>query len=347
MKGLAFLLGSLFVILFTSFFAACSDVWYAIGSRQFHMISLDAAGMIVYFFIPATVLYLRFVDQYGGIVGNSFDRVVTNNLNMLNLERTDGGFLGSQGNMPILLYILCATTAIGVPFINSLCPLGGYLFAKAYFHGQPNTRKVALIVNFSDLGYTDNNTVKAERCMKSLEETKSLLNIVVTSEYLESYSNDVMNLAKKGHHIVLTSSVPLSGWMNSMTLFKGNMATNSIEKAINEFSNILGRKAEWVLSKSSYDRHPEILRKAQEFGMKFTYWSTFVQTKGKLSNEELSSVVNDVKDKNGGSIIYITLGDGKNKGNVWDPVLSIVKALEGFSIESLSQVVKDDKIMAL
>ena len=350
MIGLAFLLGSLFVILFTSFFAACSDVWYAIGSRQFHMVSLDAAGMIFYFFVPATVLYLRFVEKYGVIVGDAFDRIVANSLSWMNLEMIDGVFLGGQGNVPVLVFIISATTAIGVPFLNSLCPIGGYLFAKAYIHGQPNTRKLALIVNFSDLGYSQNDTAKAESVMKSLEETNSYLNVVVTLDDLESSSTTLKNLEKKGHNIVLLASSALtSGRMNSMTLFKGDVANNTLKKAFDEFNNILGRRADWVLSKSSYDRHPLILQKAHELGMKFTYWSTLVQTKGaKLSNEELNRVLNDVKDKNGGSIIYITLWKYKNEGiSVWDPAISIVQALEGYTVEPLSQVVKDDKLMGL
>jgi acetoin utilization deacetylase AcuC-like enzyme len=57
--------------------------------------------------------------------------------------------------------------------------------------------------------------------------------------------------------------------------------------------------------------------------------------------------VSDVNGKNGGNIIYITSAGGYRKESVPSAVLAIVNALEGYSIESLSQVIKDDKTMAL
>ena len=61
---IAFLLGSLFVSLLCHVFAAVADVWYAVGSGQFHMVSLDTLGMMLFFAYPALLLHSRFLDMH-------------------------------------------------------------------------------------------------------------------------------------------------------------------------------------------------------------------------------------------------------------------------------------------
>jgi hypothetical protein len=208
-------------------------------------------------------------------------------------------------------------------------------------HGQPNTKKVALCVNLSDVEGGDSNI------FKSIEAKKSVLNIFVTLEDLQSSPKRLKELLSNGHHLVITPSEN-SGW--GLSLFQGQRASCSIERAFNEYLSSFGEAPSWCLSRStdSLGRHPAFLRKAHNLGMKVAYWSTLVQVERlNLSEDQKSSIVKDVMDKNGGSIIYFTLGDGASKDGLTTAVLRIVDELREFSMCSLSEVVRDDATMAL
>ncbi|KAL3774569.1 hypothetical protein ACHAWO_005777 [Cyclotella atomus] len=309
-------LGELFAILTTAFFASISDVWYSVGSGQFQMVSLDSAGLILYFIVPATMLYLRFLDQYGERVGGVMNGWVGGLMDGLGMEL--------DGANDTLVFILSVTTAIGVPIINALCPMGGYLFARAYTHGQPNTKKVAICINCSDL-LSDVSTLQS-----MLEQRKAVLNIYVTLNDMQSHSQVLIELAKQGHYIALAPSA-------------------NIEAAFNEYNNLFGEAAGWAFSNSyAAGRHPTYLRKAHDLGMKVAYWSTLVRIEGAtLSEEQRNYFVSDVADKNGGSIIYISCGKGASKDSSSNALSTIVELIKDFSIAPLSQVVKDDSTMRL
>lgn len=311
-------LGELFAILTTAFFASISDVWYSVGSGQFQMVSLDSAGLILYFIVPATMLYLRFLDQYGERVGGVLNGWIGGLMHGLGLD------LDGAGANETLVYILRVTTAIGVPIINALCPMGGYLFARAYTHGQPNTKKVAICINCSDLP-SEMSTLQS-----ILEQHKAVLNIYVTLDDMQSHSKDLIELAKQGHYIALAPSA-------------------NIEVAFNEYNNLFGEAAGWAFSNSdAAGRHPTYLRKAHDMGMKVAYWSTLVRIEGTtLSEEQRNYIVSDVADKNGGSIIYISCGKEATKDSLSNALSTIVESIKDFSIASLSQVVKDDSTMRL
>jgi hypothetical protein len=330
-EGTTLLIGALFTILITAFFASVADVWYAVGSGQFQMVSLDTAGMMVYFILPATLLYLRFLERYGKRVGEVVKGMVGKLvLEMFNLQ------MDGVGKEDSLLIILSLTTAFGVPLMNAFCPMGGYLFARAYTHGQPNTKKVALCVKYSDLGDT-------ATLVKSLEENKAVLNILVSDADLRLNAAELTDLAKKGHCIAL-APVESSGF----NLLHGFIPNNtSFENSFDAYKRTMGESASWMIPQSLWSRYPAILRRAHDFGMKVAYWSTLVEVGSKLSEEQRDYIVSDVNGKNGGNIIYITSAGGYRKESVPSAVLAIVNALEGYSIESLSQVIKDDKTMAL
>ena len=299
------------------------------------MISLDTIGMMIYFFIPSTLLGCRFIDRYGDFVGGVGRTVIA----WLCLDRVPLEMDG-EGRDDTLVLIMAMTTAMGVAVVNALCPMGGYLFARAYTHGQPNTKKVALCVKYSDLD-------DAVASLQSLEATKAILNIFVTLEDLQSNPNELKELVKMGHHVALASSRPL-GFFTGFSFMHSKSASSNIEAAFNEYNQVFGQSASWVLSDSVISRHPTYLRRAHDLGMKVAYWSTLVEVKAStLSEEQRTFIVNDVVDKNGGSIIYITPDKGATKDSISTAITKIVGALDGFSIESLSQVVKDDTTMAL
>lgn len=239
------------------------------------------------------------------------------------VELYDQGAAASGMN-DTLMFILSITTAIGVPIINALCPMGGYLFARAYTHGRPNTKMVAICINCSDLP-ADTSTLQS-----TLEQREAVLNIYATLDDMQSHFQELVELAKKGHCIALAPSA-------------------NIEAAFDEYNHLFGEAAGWAFSNSdAAGRHPMYLRKAHDLGMKVAYWSTLVQIEAAtLTDEQTKSIVDDVVDKNGGSIIYISCGKGATKDSLTNAVLTIVDAIKDFSIAPLSQVVKDDATMTL
>jgi hypothetical protein len=318
--------GELFTILIIAFFASVSDVWYSVGSGQFQMVSLDSAGLICYFIVPATLLYLRFLDRYGESMGGVIHAVIGHCMDRLLLSEVEiydqGAALGMNDT---LMFILSITTSIGVPIINALCPMGGYLFARAYTHGRPNTKKVAICINCSDLPSDIMSTLQS-----TLEQREAVLNIYVTLDDMQSHFQELVELAKKGHCIALAPSA-------------------NIEAAFDEYNHLFGKAAGWAFSNSdATGRHPMYLRKAHDLGMKVAYWSTLVQIEAAtLTDEQTNSIVDDVVDKNGGSIINISCGKGATKDSLTNAVLTIVDAIKNYSISPLSQVVKDDATMTL
>ena len=104
-----------------------------------------------------------------------------------------------------------------------------------------------------------------------------------------------------------------------------------------------------------------VLRMANNLGMKVTYWSTFIHLttdhRGGLSSEQKIALHDDVLDKNGGNIIYVTtplLGQGdvtndtSYNDSVTEAFCELIESIdETFSLETLSNVAKDDAIMVL
>jgi hypothetical protein len=337
-----FLLGSMFALLISLFFAAVADSWYAVGSGQFQMVSLDSAGMMIYFFWPAVIIFFRFVDKYGDYIGGKSVTLIgylksTGLLTDSPLRSEDDIFSFSFVTM------LAMITAVGVPCLNALCPLGGYLYSRAYTHGQPNTKRVAMCISYSDLP-RDRTTLYAILSEKKKEgQATAVLNIFVTLEDLKTHPNDLTLIATKGHTISLEPTE-----FRGLSMFQRNVATCNIEFAHFDYSELFGEGPSWLLAKSvdTIGRHPSLFRKASDLGMKVVYWSSLLKvSSGKLTSQQKDAIVSDCKDKNGGSIIYITADFSTT--NLTSPLCELVGILDEFTFESLSTVAKDDPTMVL
>lgn len=348
-----FLLGSLFVILMSHTFASVADSWYAVGSGQFQMCSLDAAGMMFYVLCPVVILHLRFLDKYGESIGSksALLKEYLQSSGVLSVPVGDG--YEADVISFSLVMTLAMITAVGVPLLNALCPMGGYLFSRAYIHGQPNTKKVALCVNFSVLPRDANERIQI---WKSLEKKKSngqkvsaVLNIFVTLEDLTLFSTELMSMAEKGHTIALAPS-EFQATLCGLSLFQGIKSSCNIEIAQIKYSEVFGKEPSWLFSKSaeSIGRNPIFLRKASDLGMKVAYWSTLVQLNGnRLSSEQKRVISEDCSDKNGGSIIHVMLQQGVSPSGMSTLLCEVIDVIDGFSLESLSVVAKDDASMIL
>ena len=345
-----FLLGSLFTLLISYSFAAVSDVWYTVGSGQFQMTSLDTAGIWIYFICPAVILYFRFIDKYGDIIA----WIMKQELSVLPsiLVTTDEDVVSLS-----LVLSLAMITAVGVPLLNSLCPMGGYLFSRAYTHGQPNTKKIALCVNFADLlkatGNKRTSIWKALEKKKVGDQTTAILNIYVTLEELTLYPTQIQMMVDKGHFIALVPTEFEEEERESfcgLSMFQGNTSSCNLHFAHFEYTELFGEEPTWVLSKSadSIGRHPSLFRVARDLGMKVAYWSSYLQLTGdKLSSEQKSILKDDCSDKNGGSIIYIAIEKGCPTNSISTRLCEVVDSLDGYTLESLSNVAKDDAKMIL
>ena len=362
-----FLLGSLITILFGYIFACVADVWYAVGSGQFLMISLDTAGMMVFFICPLIVLLLRFLDKYGksitsmaGVFREYYVQSMPKILSSSIGDKSDEDIL----SMTLVILLVMISSVIGVPLLNALCPMGGYLFSRAYTHGQPNTKRVALCVKYSDLSKDDE--LWDVLLMKKKEGSDNsipaaVLNIYVTLEELTLYRNELQEIAKRGHFIALSPTEfdePYSG----LSLFSGNKSTCNLQIAHYEYTELFGVEPTWLLSRSarSSGRHPAMLCEARNLGMKVVYWSTLIQLMPggrSLSISQKNAIRDDCSDKNGGSIIFLTSEEGtslssslsSNVNLVTPHLLSeVIDCIgERFSLESLSNVAKDDADMVL
>ncbi|KAL7552697.1 hypothetical protein ACHAWF_015934 [Thalassiosira exigua] len=336
-----FLLGSLFSILMSCTFASVADVWYAVGSGQFQMVSLDTAGMMFFFVFPAAIIYFRFIDKYGESLASKAS-LLKGYLQSVGVDVS--GEIGDDDTLTSsMVMTLALITAIGVPLLNGICPIGGYLFSRAYTHGQPNTKKAALCVGFADLG-----TQKRADLWKSLEKKESVLNIFVTLEDMHLHAAELKLLSGKGHAISLAPT-EFKDTLCGLSMFQGNKSCN-IQIAHHEYTELFGDEPSWVLAKSadSIGRHPAFLRVVKDLGMKVSYWSTHVEVAGnKLTDAQLREVREECSDKDGGSIIYVALGKGAPPSCMSSALSEIIDSLDGYSLESLSHVVRDDATMVL
>lgn len=343
-----FLLGSVFTLLMSCIFASVADVWYTVGSGQFQMVSLDTAGLLFFFICPAVILYLRFVEKYGESIAAK---------GVVLREYLQSAGLSSRGDVHdedmasfSLVMTLAMITAIGVPLLNSLCPIGGFLFSRAYTHGQPNTKKVALCVNFSEL---PSDASKRKSVLDFFEKKKkegqmtAVLNIFVTLE--ELFSLELKLLGDLGHAISLAPS-EFHESICGLSMFKGNNSCN-LDIAHHDYAELFGKNPTWFFAKSadSLGRHPSLLRGASDLGMKIAYWSTFVQLTDDETTRDLNiaAIKGECSEHNGGSIIYVTLKTGVSSKCMSYSLCEIVDALDDYTLASLSDVVRDDATMVL
>lgn len=365
----------------------------------------------------SVILALRFIDMYNDTLHNIRNVLLDRYIHYFviigidDISRdTTAITTETSPSLILIIIMLTMTTIIGVPLINTLCPLGGYLYSRAYIHGQPNTKKVALCINYCDLPKkkrkNDNDDdddathmsgdVRDEiwKTLQTREQkftssgddnattTTPVLNIFVTCKDMALYSKEIINIANHGHAIELTltddtllSESGIHGHIHQFfvdstpTIRGGKSACAELQLAHSEYTNlfvnqmtVMKKKPTWFLSMSSLGRHPMVLRMANDLGMKVTYWSAIIclttddNRGGLFSSEQKIELQNDVLNKNGGNIIYITAGDRQGditndtgyNDRVTEAICELIESIDDtFSLETLSNVAKDDAIMVL
>jgi len=358
---LPFLIGALTSTAGAASFACCADVWYAVGTGQFQMISVDTAGIGFYFVLPIVVLAVRFFDMYE-IMVNQFVEFVAGHW-ARTFEDMFGGLARVEDDV-VAVYtafvaFILVTNGIGLSLVQSLCPLGGHLFGRVYTHGQPNTKLVAISVDYRDLYAPSIDEKERDTVFKMLSEwkvnikskytidtkvikdgapIKAALNINVTASDLKESPDDIKKLSKEGHEIAIT--------------IDDDLKFTSIDDAHDLSKQVLGvqgASSTWYhTGTSSKGASPRSHSKTSSLGMRSVMWSNYICTgQCKNTDAELLSLETDMDVHRGGSFIY--LRSGSTDSSLLMTLRCILEMLERkeFVPTNFSSVAKEQNKMDL
>eukprot|EP00565_Helicotheca_tamesis_P003964 CAMPEP_0185729456 /NCGR_PEP_ID=MMETSP1171-20130828/5807_1 /TAXON_ID=374046 /ORGANISM="Helicotheca tamensis, Strain CCMP826" /LENGTH=575 /DNA_ID=CAMNT_0028398297 /DNA_START=155 /DNA_END=1882 /DNA_ORIENTATION=- len=353
------LVGSLSAILLAAFFASIADVWYPVGTGQFQMISLDSSAILLYVVTPLFVLYFRFLEKHGAFCEEKLILFI-DYASSAGILPTVSSYDIEDMTMVSLLLMLGVVTAVGVPLLNVLCPLGGHIYGRLYTHGQPNTKRIALCVDFSDL--FDNKVSmdgrkelwEALNKCKSDDEGTSSLNVFVTMKDMKQNAALVKELIAAGHFVGIGSNNDGS----LIDIIRWKSVEVSLKESFDEFAVITGTNPSWfhVGAIHSEGMHPASFQKAYKLGMRAAMWSvhTFVNRSTGLSDAEMASIRDGVEQHRGGNFIYVSsLKRSKGNGSVAEALRQIVTNIQsiendgGYVFESMPAVAKENPGMIL
>jgi len=258
---LMLLVGSLSMTIMYVYLGAVADVWYTVGTGQFWMVSLDSSSLIVYLFAPILILVGRFNEKYGEAVHEATVSLCKSMVANMDVPSDPETILSSA-----VVMILALGTVVGIPFLKSLCPIGGHFLGRAYTHGQQSTRKVALLLSWQ---YKD---LIAEISKKSI-----LVNLLVTGSDLEADGDKIKKAVDLGHGTVIRGDVS-SGYDQHMKL--------------------VGKAPVWYHGEGMVVAR---LAEASKREMRICLWSSSIQT----STAGVDPLLEDVEASLGGNIVYV------------------------------------------
>ena len=324
--AIPFLLGSVTTVGFGAIFAFVADCWYTIGTGQFFMVSLDTAGILFYFVLPIVILVMRFFDKYGNHV-----KEVTHYLSMLlsvPLQETGVSIINETQLHTLLIFFMTLPVVIGIPLLHNLCPITGHLFGRVYTHGNPNTKKAAICVQFSEYQTILNND--------KLEA--GLLNIFVTLNDLNDSASIIRDLHDRGHNIGLTLT-------NNET-----DSSSSLNQAFSLCEKITETKPTWYHTGIDHTgKLPNCYHAALQLKMRSASWSTLIDVSNtQLTANEIKAIEIDLEIHRGGLIFYLTRVKQGNQASM-NILLSLSTILKqnGFKSTTLSHIANEDNQMDL
>jgi len=331
------LVGSAVTTLLCLVFASVADVWDAVGSGQFQMISLDTAALLGYVVAPILVLCSIASKKYGDAVSQAVGEMLRNYISTEFIQKQERP--PEQAMTSGLFLLLALATMVGVPLTNMLSPLAAYLCSRAYTNGQPRTRRVGLCVHLKDI--LNESKAKMDEIVDRLvaaADKKHVLNIFVTADELRLFPEMIGKLQSKGHVFGICSTT-----------------VQGITQAHDAYVEILKTEPQWYhVGTGSVSRGPDALKKATLLNLKVAFWSTHigVASRETLLNEDLPNLRDDVATTRGGSFIYLT-DDWNDSEAVMAAIESIVQELAvdspdiQYSFSALSDVAREDCAMTL
>ena len=355
-----FLIGALVASTASASFASVADVWYAVGTGQFQMISVDTAGIGFYFVLPLSILFMRFVEKYGDWLNSIMEQI--SNFGMKHSEMYVKEYLDLENENDLNWVHVCWIVLVlmhvvmGVSMVNSLCPMSGYLFGRTYMHGQPHTGRIAICVEYGDWkALTGQEREELLQGLKKMtkgidtkgqnqsqmernKNVKAALNINVTATDLVEHGKDIQFLRKDGHEIVISID---------------GSTVNSINVAYQSFATIFdGASATWYHpGKNLKGTIPQCHSIASSLGMRSVMWSNYITSVG---NAESLEGLEGLEKHGGGSIVYVCANasasaSASKSGDFVAILKRVLELVDGaqFVPTTLSLVVKEDTTMEL
>jgi hypothetical protein len=344
-----FLLGSMISVGLGAVFAFVADNWYAIGTGQFVMVSLDTIGILFYFVLPIIILLIRFFDKYNSFV-NDITKYVAMQISVLTpLDKIVDTVITSslikigqsQLNHNLLTFFIALPVVIGIPLIHNFCPINGHLFGRVYTHGNPNTKKVAICVNFSDYEVVLRKLAKRAGSDNDDVLKDDLLNVFVTLNNLREYPEIIKKLHDKGHQI---------GLILADEKDDNAKASSTLKEAFTFYEKNIGKKPMWYHTGiDDKGKTPHCFQTALRLEMRSAMWSTLIDVSNtKLTKNASEAVVSDLERHNGGNILYLTKVNDGNHASInmlWE--LSSILKDNGYGSKTLSSIMDDYNQMNL
>jgi len=306
-------------LLLSSFAAAVADCWYPVGSCQYQMLAWDTLGLLFYFALPITILILKAWAMYD----------VTGLL-------ISAGFVGGDPYSIVngLATAVVCIVAVGVPIVNRWSILFSNWFAKCYTHGQPNTGKAAITVDYADLvepgkGFDDAHI----SLWASLKKHEARLTIFVT---LEDLKRDPVIIAElsQAHCIGMSTTAGVSE--------RWNPVRARVQATAVEYLKVVGRNPLWYRGMDGH-RHPAALLAASRLGMRIAFWSTYCEATA--VDEAVGNLKADFQETRGGNIAIMRKGKGKElEGHIVPELVTVVNECgsSGIKLDVLDVVVRED-----
>ncbi|GFH43839.1 hypothetical protein CTEN210_00312 [Chaetoceros tenuissimus] len=341
-----FLIGALVGCTMTASIAGVADVWYPIGTGQFQMISLDTSSIGFYIFLPCLVLFYRFIhpDKYGPLVSHGLELMSTRIVNgtetlLTGVDTT----LASDTTALILVALVLLIVSQNVVMVNALCPLSGHVFGNVFCYGQPNTKRVAIMMDYKNLVKEESgrntlmqqlkqcklkNNDAMDKVFKANVKIDPVLNIIVTAQDLQTDVKDIEMLLKDGHQVMITCDE--SG------------ASSSIVEAFQQYKQVMdGKIPSWYHTGSNMKGTlPRNHSMARQLGLMSAMWTSMV-----TCEKEVECIKTGLAKHRGGLFIYVNGADGNESMSL---LSCILKNIEGDYVPAaMSFVARDVDIMKL
>jgi len=319
-------MGATATLFFTCFASAVAESWYPVGSMQFQMVAWDTLGLLFYFVLPIGILFYKAWYKYE----------IAATLVSWGMEGGDAYKIVNS-----LATLAVTTTAICLPILNKHSILCSNWFAKCYTHGQPNTNRISITADFSDIFPASDATEGSDdgqaKLWAACKKHEARLTIFVTAENLAQNPHLIAELSK-AHNIGITTE---ASFLERWTPVK-----NRVHQAAIDYFKVIGKQPTWYRGVGGH-RHPSAFLAANKLGMRVAFWSTYGEIAPSWAEDTTSTIMmnfkSDFMKTRGGNILLIRRGDG-NKSSVAGNLEELLTTFgaDGIIMDTLDSTVKKD-----
>ena len=221
--------------------------------------------------------------------------------------------------------------------VNALCPLSGHVFGNVFCYGQPNTKRVAIMMDYKNLVKEESsrnalmqklkrcklkNTDAVDKVSKANNKIDPVLNIIVSAQDLQTDAKDIEMLLKEGHQVMITCDE--SG------------SASSIVEAFQLYKQVMdGKIPSWYHTGSNMKGTlPRNHAMSRQLGLMSAMWTSMV-----TCEKEVESIKTGLAKHRGGLFIYVNGADGNESMSLLGRIL---KTIEGDFVPSAMNLVARD-----